>query len=421
MSDRYPVRPLRDFDEFEAWARMTSDAYGMDWREGGLRNARGSVDLRRTLAAFDGSAANPVVGGAVVYSRALTVPGTVQQVAGVAMVAVAPTHRRRGLLTAMMRRQLTDLYESGAEPIAALNASEAVIYGRYGYGPATRIARFEGDKRRMRLRADAEAAAGEGTVLLLDRDAARPLIEKVHDAARARTVGWLERTAPFWEARLLDDDHARAGATRLRFVVHEEPGGQATGYALYRLRAGRGTPEEPGTVEVVEVATMTRQAYAALWRYLAGIDIHFRLTYDGAPDEALPHLLVDSRAVRAVEQDNVWVRLVDVARALAGRRYGTPLDVVLDVEDSFCPWNAGRYRLTADRESADCTRTRDAADLRLGASELGASHLGGTTLAALGAAGRVTELRRGALARASAAFRGEREPFHPAGGSFPAV
>jgi predicted acetyltransferase len=416
MSDRYPVRPLRD-DEFDAWARMTSDTYGLDWREGGLRNARGSVDLRRTLAAFDGSA---VVGGAVIYSRALTVPGAVQQVAGVAMVAVAPTHRRRGLLTAMMRRQLTELYETGGEPIAALNASEAVIYGRFGYGPATRIARFEGDKRRMRLCRDAEDTAGRGAIRLLDRETALPLIRGVHDTVRARTVGWLERTPPFWEARLLDDDHVRAGATGLRFALHEDSGGRVTGYTLYRLRAGDGTPEHPGTVHVVEVAAADAQAYAALWRYLVGIDVHFRLTYEGAPDEALPHLLTDARAVRAVETDNVWVRLVDVGRALAGRRYAAPLDVVLEVEDTFCPWNAGRYRLTADGEDVGCARTRDAADLRLTAAELGAVHLGGTTLASLAAAGRVVELRPGALARASVAFRGVREPFHPAGATFPA-
>jgi predicted acetyltransferase len=418
MSDRYPVRPLRDDDEFEAWARMTSDTYGLDWHEGGLRNARGSVDLRRTLAAFDAGAENPVVGGAVVYSRALTVPGAVQQVAGVAMVAVAPTHRRRGLLTALMRRQLTDVYESGGEPIAALNASEAVIYGRFGYGPATRIARFEGDKRRMRFRDDVET--GDGVVRRLERETARPLIEKTYDAARTRSVGWLERTPRYWEARLLETDHVRAGATRLRFAVHEEPGGEVTGYALYRLRAGDATPERPGTVQVVEVAATTRQAYAALWRYLAGIDVHFRLTYEGAPDEALPHLLTDARAVRAVETDNVWVRPVDLGRALAGRRYSAPLDVVLEVEDAFCPWNAGRHRLTADGEEVTCTRTRDAADLRLTAAELGAAHLGGTTLASLAAAGRVTELRPGALARASTAFRGVREPFHPAGAAFPA-
>jgi predicted acetyltransferase len=394
---------------------MTSDAYGMDWREGGLRNARGSVDLGRTLAAFDGDA---VVGGAVVYARALTVPGTVQQVAGVAMVAVAPTHRRRGILTRLMRRQLTGLHETGGEPIAALNASEAVIYGRYGYGVATRIARYEGDKRRRRLRDDVDA--GKGSIRLLDREAARPLIEKAYDAVRTRTPGWLERTAPFWEARLLEHDHVRAGATRLRYAVHEEPGGEVTGYALYRLRAGDATPENPGTVHVVEVAAGTGRARAALWRYLMGIDVHFRLTYEGPPDEELVHMLADARAVRAVETDNVWVRPVDVDRALSGRRYSTPVDLVLDVEDAFCPWNTGRYRLTADGEEVACTRTRDAADLRLGAAELGAAHLGGTTLATLGAAGRVTELRPGALVRASAAFRGAREPFHPAGATFPA-
>ncbi|WP_222871471.1 sterol carrier protein domain-containing protein [Nonomuraea sp. PA05] len=132
-------------------------------------------------------------------------------------------------------------------------------------------------------------------------------------------------------------------------------------------------------------------------------------------DEPLKHLPADPRAARTTLIDNLWVRLVDVDRALTARRYSTPLDLVMDVEDTFCPWNAGRYRLRAEGDTVTCERTHDDADLRLSVAELG-----GTTLACLAAAGRVRELRPGAVAAASLAFRGEREPFHPSGWAFPA-
>ncbi|MFE9242024.1 sterol carrier protein domain-containing protein [Nocardiopsis sp. NPDC006938] len=118
--------------------------------------------------------------------------------------------------------------------------------------------------------------------------------------------------------------------------------------------------------------------------------------------------------------DNLWVRLVDVERALAARRYALPLDVVLEVDDAFCPWNADRYRLRADGDDVRCERTGATADMRLSAAELGAAFLDGTTLASLAAAGRGAEPTPGSLSRCSTAFRAEREPFHPSGRAFPA-
>ncbi|MEJ8654371.1 sterol carrier protein domain-containing protein [Streptomyces sp. MS1.AVA.3] len=129
--------------------------------------------------------------------------------------------------------------------------------------------------------------------------------------------------------------------------------------------------------------TTCHQTYAALWRFLAGIDLVPWIEYEGAIDEPLPHLLTDPRAVRSTQVDRLWVRLVDVDRALAGRRYATPLDLVLDVEDSFCPWNTGRYRLQANGDDVACERTHAPAGLQLTSTELGAAFLGGTTLAPL--------------------------------------
>lgn len=409
----YPLRPVRD-DEFETWARVIANTYGEDRSDADLVQERTCVELERTLAAFDG--ATPV-SGAAIYTRSMTVPGAVVPVAGITWVGVSPTHRRRGILTAMMRQQLTDLHESGGEPIAALNAAEASIYGRFGYGIASQLAHIHGDKRSMRFLPDVDF--GQGTIRLLSRNEAQPLMEHVYNTVHSHTVGWVDRPGKFWDARQYDAENVRSGATSLRLAVHQEPDGTATGYAIYRLK-GRGDDDPGNTVQVKEMVATTPQAYAAVWQFLIGIDLHPWIRYEGAVDEPLTHLLLDARGMRSTLRDNLWVRLVDVDRALAARRYATALDVVFEVEDTFCRWNAGRYRLQADGEVVACQRTSAHADLRLSSTELGAVFLGGTTLASLAAAGRVEELRPGALARCTVAFRGTREPFCPAGHAFPA-
>ncbi|MEV8550753.1 GNAT family N-acetyltransferase [Streptomyces glaucescens] len=401
--------------EFVPWARMIADTYGLDRSEEELAGQRAATDLARTLAVFD---EGEPVAGASVYSRLLTVPGGIMPVAGIASVGVAPSHRRRGILTAMMRAQLTDLHERRREPIAALRPSEAGIYGRYGYGPATAGNRMRCDRRAMRFRPDTDF--GDGTVRLHRADRARPLLEEVYDRVRTSTVGWPDRQPAHWAVRLADHPHRRGGATSFRFAVHQEPGGGATGYALYRHNSvPDGSGSSAAVVEVLELAACSRQSYAALWRFLAGIDLVTRIDYEGAPDEPLPHLLTEPRAVQAAPVDRLWLRLADVDRALAGRRYSLPLDLVLDVRDDFCPWNNGRHRLRAEAGDAHCEPTSAPADLRLTAAELGAAYLGGTSLTTLAAAGLVEELREGALSRASAAFHGEREPWYPGGWAFP--
>ncbi|MGY5135743.1 GNAT family N-acetyltransferase [Streptomyces nigrescens] len=401
--------------EFVPWARMIADTYGMDRSEEELTDQRAATDLARTLAVFD---EGKPVAGASVYSRLLTVPGGVLPVAGVASVGVAPTHRRRGILTSMMRAQLTDLHEQRREPIAALRPSEAGIYGRYGYGPATVGNRIRCDQRAMRFRPDTDF--GEGTVRLQHADQARPLLKKIYDQVRTATVGWPDRQMAHWAVRLADYPHRRGTATSLRFAVHQERDGRATGYVLYRhSSAPDGLGGSAGVMQVVELVACSRQSYAALWRFLAGIDLVTWIDFEGAADESLPHLLVEPRAVQAAPVDRLWLRPVDVDRALAGRSYSLPLDLVLDVRDDFCPWNSGRHRLQAEGESAACEPTTAPADLRLTTADLGAAFLGGTSLTALAAAGLVEELRRGALSLASAAFRGEREPWYPGGWAFP--
>ncbi|MEU6488087.1 GNAT family N-acetyltransferase [Streptomyces sp. NPDC046887] len=413
-ASQLPPRRVTE-QEFPPWARMIADTYGVDRSEEELADQRAATDLGRTLAVFD---EGEPVAGVSVYSRTLTVPGGSLAVAGIASVGVAPTHRRRGLLTSMMRAQLTDLNEQRREAIAALRPTEAGIYGRYGYGLATLGNRMRCDRRAMRFRSDTDF--GEGTVRLQHAAQARPVLERIYDQVRTTTVGWPDRQTAHWAVRLADYPHRRGTATSLRFAVHQEPDGRATGYVVYRhSSAPDGLGGSAAVVEVVELAACSRPSYTALWRFLAGIDLVTWLDYEGAVDEPLPHLLVEPRAVQAAPVDRLWLRLADVDRALMGRGYGLPLDLVLDVRDDFCPWNSGRHRLQAEAGSALCEPTTAPADLRLTAAELGAAFLGGTSLTTLAAAGLVEELRSGALACASAAFRGEREPWYPGGWAFP--
>jgi predicted acetyltransferase len=394
----HPIRPVTE-DEFAAWYRTVCDTYGEDIDEDTLAGARVGIELGRTLGAFDGGT---VVAGAGANLRVLTIPGGTLPAAHVDWVGVTPTHRRRGILTALMRRQLDDLHENG-EPIATLYAAEAGIYGRFGYAAATWGAWLQAEKRSMAFRPGVDL--GPGTLRLLPREEAQPLVEKVYEALRPQRAGRRDRPASEWEYLFAENEQSREGATRLRYVVHTEPDGEASGYAFYRLKNGR---DEPGTVRVGEVVALNQTAYAALWRFLADIDLHPHLEYDAAADEPLRYLLADPRALRITLQDRLWLRLVDVPRALAARRYSRPFALVLDVEDSFCPWNTGRYRLASE---GTCVRTDDPADLRIPVTALGAAYLGGTSLAAIGAAGGIDEFRSGALETLAVAFKTVREPW----------
>jgi predicted acetyltransferase len=182
------------------------------------------------------------------------------------------------------------------------------------------------------------------------------------------------------------------------------------GYAIYAVRPDWDEGGPAGEVKMRELVAATPAARAVLWAFLLDQDLTGTVTWDLAPvDEPLWLMVTNPRAVRRAVGDGLWVRLVDVAAALGARGYGTDPDVVLDVTDAFCPWNEGRYRLSGGH----CESTQAAPDLALDVSALGAAYLGGITLHELAEAGRVRELRPGALAHASAAFRGGAEPWCP--------
>ncbi|MBB4715223.1 GNAT family N-acetyltransferase [Streptomyces luteogriseus] len=368
------------------------------------------TEFDRSLGIWDG---DECVGTAGAFSFRLTVPGGASlPVAGVTMVSVAATHRRRGLLTSMMRRQLDDVRAWG-EPLAVLTASEPAIYGRFGYGNATVSLTAEIDTTRVGL------SVPDGTDDVRVRYAVPADVLDVCEAVYARLVparpGMLARR-PGWERLgVLDPASEREGASPLQCVLAERDG-ETVGYARYRVKPEWELSGSNGTVIVEELAGLEPAADAALWRFLFGIDLTSKVTVRGRPvDDTWQYLVSDPRRCHPRVRDSLYVRPVEVGAALEARTYQTPVDVVFEVEDAFCPWNAGRWRLSGDMKGASCERTTDAADVALSVRELGAAYLGGVSLAALGAAGRVRELRPGALAEASLGFGVGVPPWLPHG------
>ncbi|WP_172385942.1 GNAT family N-acetyltransferase [Streptomyces sp. MNP-20] len=366
----------------------------------------------RSYGLWDGE---ECIGTASAFSFRVTVPGgALVDAAGVTMVSVAATHRRRGLLTAMMRRQLDDLRARG-EALALLTASEPAIYGRFGYGVACWHLRASIDTARVRL----TVPAGTDEVAL--RYAVPAEAAAACEAVYARVVpgrpGMLARQ-PGWERLpLLDPERDRDGASPLQCVLAERAG-EVVGYAHFAVKPDWDARGPKGVVLARAVEAVDPAAYAALWRFLFDIDLTSRIEVRNRPvDDPLLHLVSDVRRCGLVTRDWLYVRPVDVGAALEARAYRTPVDVVLDVTDPFCPWNEGRWRLTGDPKGASCKRVDDdaPADLALSVRELGSAYLGGVSLAELARAGRVRELRPGALAEASLAFGSEVAPWLPHG------
>jgi predicted acetyltransferase len=404
------LRVLRQ-DDWDEWYDNLIRAFGgipesaeerALWRE--------LTDTDRSLGAWDD---DTCVGTAGAFAFRLTVPGgAAVPAAGVTMVSVAATHRRRGVLRSMMRRQLDDV-RSWGEPLAILTASEPEIYGRFGYGVGTYHVNTEIDTTRVRL------SVPPGTDDVRLRYVAPAEVLGTCEAVYARLVpgrpGMVARI-PGWERLgLLDPESEREGASPLQCVLAER-GGEAVGFARFRIKAGWDAAGPKGTVAVQDLHALDPAAHAALWRFLCDIDLTSKVTARGRPvDEAWQHMVSDIRRCSLLVRDSLHIRLVDVGAALQARTYQAPVDVVLDVEDTFCPWNNGRWRLTGDPKGASCARTEDSADLSLTVRELGSAYLGGVSLDSLAAAGRVHELRQGALTEASVAFASTVPPWLPHG------
>jgi predicted acetyltransferase len=427
----YPLRPIEE-SEFDSFLTVDEHAFhGSPISDADRAMVLERFEFDRSLAAFDGTAP---VGVTMCYSFQLSVPGgEVLPTAGVTFVAVMPTHRRRGVLNSLMRRQLADIRERG-EPLAILWASESVIYGRYGYGRASWACNFTLKRGEATLnRAAAAAVSPELTGIrlrLAEPQSVLPELAKVFDAVLPSRPGLFARGDAWWRRLTYDPPADRGGSGPLRCVLAEDDHGPR-GYALYSAKDTWSDFLPENTLTVRELMATDPAASATLWTDLLSRDLttEFRLPMRPV-DDPLLYQLADPRRTRTTMIDALWVRLVDVPRALAGRRYASPVDVVIEVRDELLPANAGRWRLTTARDgdtrhgdtghgdtgqglAASCEPATGAADLALDVTDLGAAYLGGTRLGALAGAGLVTELRPGAVRALSAALATDPAPWCP--------
>lgn len=360
-----------------------------------------NLPVERMLAARDG---DEVVGGAGAFPFELSVPGGRRVAAGgVTVVGVLPTHRRRGVLGALMRVQLDDLHARG-EPVAFLWASEGTIYGRFGYGMASLQVEIALARERTAYAAPAEPY---GRLRFVSRDEALAAYPPVYERVLERRPGMFARTAAWWERTL--PEAPRFGGPPHERVLLEADGAQQ-GYAVYQVHQTWAHGSSTGHVQVLEALGATPAATRAVWRYLLDLDWTAEIRADKLPvDHPLFLLLAEPRRLQAEVTDCLWVRLVDVGEALSARGYAAGEELVLEVRDAFCPWNAGRWRLADGRAE----RTDAAPALALDAAALGTAYLGGFTFRELAEAFRVEELEPGAIARADAVFRADRAPWCP--------
>jgi predicted acetyltransferase len=371
-----------------------------------LTASREITEFDRTLAFFDGP---EIVATAGIFSYEMTIPGGTLRCGGVTRVSVLSTHRRRGLLRAMMRRQLDDMHERG-EPLAALYASEAPIYGRFGYGLATYQTAVEIERSRATF---ATALSGGGRLSMVDVPTAVGAFTRVWGRARPNHPGMLGLDERWMRNQLADLELHREGASphyRVLYQTDDTP----SGFAIYRLKLDWDASGPNGTLRLEMLVAATPDAYAALWRHVLDVDLMARVTAEMRPvDEPLRFLLADSRQPKTRIEDGIWLRLVDVAAALAGRRYRIEGRLALRVRDAFCPWNDRQVELVGGPAGAECRPHDGAADLALDAADLAALYLGGNRFRTLCEAGRVQEVRPGAIARADAMFATDRAPWCP--------
>jgi len=354
-----------------------------DTDEASAERFRAIFDYERTIAAFDG---DDIVGTAAGFSLGLTVPGGAEvPMAGTTVVTVQPTHRRRGVLRALMGHHLDDVAVRG-EPLAGLWASESSIYGRFGYGPATFRYDAEFDAKDLAFVGESP----EGTIRLLDADKVEPVLRSVYETARVGRAGMLTRSQAWWTHRLMADPETwREGKSMKRYAVYEQDG-SVEGYAKFRQKEKWDDFIAAGELDVIEVIVTSARAHTGLWRFLSNIDLFPKVGWwNMAVDDPLPLKVSDGRRVFRKLVDGLWVRVMDIPTALTSRRYDSDGNLTFEVDDATRPANSGTYRLQVQDGVGSCESSPDEPLLRFGADVLGSLYLGGGDALALAAAGRI--------------------------------
>ncbi|GGN60501.1 UPF0256 protein [Streptomyces albiflavescens] len=423
--DTIDVRPITE-PETRDWIRALNAGFlrSPEVSERELADRSSYLVPERTLGAFDGdlphsrlrsSGGTPIVATFRSFPQELTaVGGTPVPANAITNVTVTATHRRRGLLTRMMAADLAAAKARG-DVVATLIAAEYPIYGRYGFGPATCTTQWTVDVPRAGLDPRWSGPPAGGRIDLVDAEDVRRIGPELHERFRRAQPGAVSRTDRWWQINTGVLRLDRVPWTEPFYAVYRSAAGEVEGLVSYESDDNWGDAKQPlNTAEVNWLIAVTPEAERALWQYLCSIDWITRVkTGWRAPDDLLPHVLPDPRAAHITTQsDWLWVRILDVVRALEARTYAGTGTLVLEVADRD-GLSAGRYRLDAGPAGADCAPTTQRAELTLDVSDLAALWLGDESAVRLAALGRVREEREGAASVADALLRTSRRPWCP--------
>ncbi len=401
------IRTMRP-EELDRYAESMSITFNRDYKPDpeALERRRELQEMDRSIIALDGS---QVVGTASAFTYEMATPGGVVKTGGLTSVTVRSTHRRQGILNEMMRQHFDDCLSRG-EPVSALWAAESIIYGRYGYGVATRTTDVTIERARAAIAAMPHL---RGRVRMIEPDEAREQWPALWQAMHHETPGMMTRSDAWWRTRIFADPADwRDGYTANRYANYEAAG-EALGYLRYRVKNRWDEDLPNGTLKVEEIVTTSPEAYAALWQFALSVDLIGTIEASFRPlDEPLYFMLADPRRLRRTFHDGIWVRILDIPKALEARRYSAEGRLVLAIADGNIAANTGTYALEATPGGARCTRTNEPAQLSCTIADLSAAYLGGTRWDTLAQAGRVTG-DAASLALADGMFDWPRQPWCP--------
>lgn len=401
------VRTIEEADADEWTATMLSGFHSVPAEGDGAARLR-RWDLDRTLAADEDGR---IVGTLRSFASEVTLPGGAQVPASaITNAVVRPTHRRRGHLSALMRSDL-DASVARGEPLAVLGSAEYPIYPRFGFGPGADVVDMELDATVAFL-----DRPETGTVELVTPADLRSTGPEVYEQVRAARPGTITRADHRWDLDLGIEVPPGAEPTpHAMAALYRDATGAARGFLRFHSDHHWGHDHRPAsTITVDELLAATPGATAALWRFVASIDLVRKVKAGDRPlDEPLPWLVTDARAVyRSGLGDSLWVRVLDVPSVLSARRYPTEGALVLDVTDGM-GFAAGRFLIEAGPDGARCEPTDRPADVTLSASMLGAVVLGAHRWPVLAAAGLMEEHVPGAVERADRLFDWPIAPWCP--------
>ena len=404
------LRPVTD-DNFSEWRKTVRHGFGEHVHPDDivrLRNER--VELDRLVAAVD-TQSNRIIGTGGADSYWLTVPGgELVPMAGVAYMTTSVTHRRQGAFSNMMT-YIHDAARERGDVISGLWASQSHLYGRFDYGLSINSYDWEIDPSFGEFSHFPAANANNADIKVsfIDADEAEVVLPGIYERMHRQTTGSVNRTSGRWRYQLFDEERVRQGASPLFFAVCEEAGEQ-TGYVSYRMR--RQGDSDMGTLEVVEQVSATEVAHAAIWRFLLDFDLVGNITAINRPsDDSLWWMLSDPRRLRRKSHDALWVRLLDIPKALEARTYNSDGILKIGLVSDVQPESAGTYVIEIDDSRGSVKKTTDKPDVVMTPADLSALYLGGISSGPLFEAGRINEITTGSLAKLTGMFNTDSAPW----------